>query len=246
MPRFKDDAIVLRVYEWSETSQVVVLLTANHGKVRGLAKGSKRQSPSLLQRFSGGIELLTLGQVIAHTKHTAELASITEWDQQAAYPHLRTDLQAQWLAMYAAELTAALLADLDTHTDVFDAMRRLLDALAGGNHQAALLVYQWLLLESCGYKPVLDRDTVHGGPLVMDTAYTFNPAAGGLTAARAAKDWRVREATVGLLRRVAEGDTLTDTDADAAAIARANRLLCAYARTLLDRDLSAMRLVMGV
>ena len=36
MPRFKDQAICIRHFEWSETSQVVALLTQEHGKVRGL------------------------------------------------------------------------------------------------------------------------------------------------------------------------------------------------------------------
>ncbi|MEO1235807.1 MAG: recombination protein O N-terminal domain-containing protein, partial [Planctomycetota bacterium] len=75
MPRFKDQAICIRDVDWSETSQVVVLLTETRGKVRGWAKGSRRQSPSSIQRFSGGIELLTAGQVVATTRPSTELAA---------------------------------------------------------------------------------------------------------------------------------------------------------------------------
>ena len=102
MARFKEDAICIRYLDWSETSQIVVLLTREHGKLRGLAKGSKRTSPGALARYSGGIELLTLGQVVGLTKPTSELATITEWDLQDPYPHLRRDLSAQHLGLYAA------------------------------------------------------------------------------------------------------------------------------------------------
>lgn len=243
MARLIDQAIVLREFEWSETSQVVVLLTEQHGKVRGLAKGSKRLSPSSLQRFSGGIELLTAGQIVANTKRTAELANLTEWDQQQSYPWLRTELSAQWAAMYAAELTAAMLADLDAHPNVFSAMTGFLDALGRAKPQAALLAYQWALLVDCGYRLELERDVAAGDDLRRAKAYTFDPAGGGFTTRAGSDEWRVREATVGLLRRVAAGQAMDSEDAEA--VQRANRLLGAYARTVLDRELNSMRVVLG-
>jgi len=243
MARLIDQAIVLREFEWSETSQVVVLLTEAHGKVRGLAKGSKRLSPSHLQRFSGGIELLTAGQIVANTKRTAELASLTEWDQQQSYPWLRTDLPAQWAAMYAAELTAAMLADLDPHPNVFAAMSRYLETLSCAKPQAALLDYQWTLLDDCGYRPQLARDVSAGGGLAEARSYTFDPAGGGFTTRGGADAWRVRSATLELLRRVAAGEAIGQTDDEA--LRRANRLLGVYARTILDRELNSMRVVLG-
>lgn len=236
---------MLREYEWSETSQVVVLLTRGHGKVRGLAKGSKRLSPSSVQRFSGGIELLTLGEVIATTKRTTELASVTEWDQQRTYPVLRQDLAAQWLAMYAAEVTAAMLADLDAHPAVFDALGRFLGELAGedATPQTALLCYQWALLSDCGYRPELAADVQTGQPLDGAAAYTFDATHGGLTHHEGASDWRVRAQTVALLRSVAAERPLDGAADDA--LARANRLLCVYIRALLDRELNTMRVVLG-
>ncbi len=73
-------------------------MTETHGKVRGLAKGSKRTSPSHMQRFSGGIELLTRGEIVATTKPTTELATLTEWDLQDDYHYLRRDLRLSSLA----------------------------------------------------------------------------------------------------------------------------------------------------
>lgn len=234
---------MLREYEWSETSQVVVLLTREHGKVRGLAKGSKRLSPSSLQRYSGGIELLTAGHVVATTKRTAELANITEWDQQDGFAHLRADLRAQHLAMYAAEATAAMLADEDPHARLYEALLALIAALAGPGKDAALLAYHWALLDECGYRPELDRDVVAGGDLPAERAYTFDPINGGFTATAGAADLRVRAATVALLRGLADG--ALDDAADEEALARANRLLCVYLRSLLDRELNTMGVVMG-
>ncbi|MFN9968750.1 MAG: DNA repair protein RecO, partial [Phycisphaerae bacterium] len=73
MATVMDDAICIRVWDWSETSQTVSLFCRSLGVVRGLAKGSKRQDA----RFSGGYELFTRGQAgVLITSHDA-MATLT-------------------------------------------------------------------------------------------------------------------------------------------------------------------------
>ncbi len=253
--RFKDHAFCIRHLDWSETSQVVALLTREHGQVRGLAKGSKRMSPSSIARFSGGIELLTRGEVVGIVKPSAELATITEWDLQESYPHLRSDLTAHRLALYAADLAHAMVAEQDAHPRVFDALAQLFDgvreAASGG---AALLRYQWVVLEDCGYRPELELDAETGEPLGAAASYLFDARAGGLRvakgldvpAANGSGPWRVRRETVEMLRSVARGEEVQSAKPQAAqATERANRLLCVYIRAILDRALPTMSFVLG-
>lgn len=257
MPRFKDQAICIRDLDWSETSQVVVLLTEQHGKLRGIAKGSRRQSPSGIARYSGGIELLTVGQVVATTRPSSELASITEWDLQQDYFLLRRNFRAQRTAMYAADVCNALLAEADPHPGVFGLLGALLDDLCGGGMRAeartpngdtsagvdaALLGFQWGLLEDLGYKPELGRDVRGGGELKSVQTYTFDPVAGGLTSERGIADWRVRSETVDALRVAASGEALGEIPG--ATLERANKLLCVYVRALLDKELPTMEVVL--
>ncbi|MCH7602254.1 MAG: recombination protein O N-terminal domain-containing protein, partial [Planctomycetes bacterium] len=61
MPTISDYAICIRRWDFSETSQTVSLFTRESGIIRGLAKGAKREKGN----FSGGFDLLTLGQVVA-------------------------------------------------------------------------------------------------------------------------------------------------------------------------------------
>jgi DNA repair protein RecO (recombination protein O) len=288
MPRFKEQAIVIRELDWSETSQIVTVLTQMRGKVRGLAKGSKRTSPSAVARYSGGFELLTLGQIVATIKPTAELATITEWDLQETWRHFRTDLAAQRMGLYAADLANALLADHDPHPGTFAALRAALAGMVhpgAGGRGAALLLFQWQLLTDCGFKPELENDVRTGAELEPAAVYAFDPRAGGLTGeisagttAGGAEDgigpWRVRRDTVEVLRDVARyaavlremtgqatGDEGATADANEPshaplpssgmgesgdeATVRANRLLCVYFRTILDRELPTMAFVLG-
>lgn len=243
MPRFKDQAVCIRDFDWSESSQVVVLLTESHGKIRGIAKGSRRQSPSSIARFSGGIDLLTAGQVVATTRPSSELASITEWDLQENHFALRKNFRGQQIAMLAADLCHAFLADLDAHPAAFAVLTDFLGALGGdpGGLDRALLRFQWGLLVDCGYKPELERDVRRSGELEAVPAYSFDPVAGGLTADKGLTDWRVRAETVKLLRRIEAGEA---AEAEADTVGRANKLLCVYARAILDKELPTMSLLL--
>ncbi|MFK7790804.1 MAG: DNA repair protein RecO [Phycisphaeraceae bacterium] len=246
MPRFTDNAICIRDVDWSESSQVVVMLTEQHGKVRGVAKGSRRNSPSAIARFSGGINLLSLGQAVLTTKPATQLASMTEWDLQDDHYHLRTNLEAQWFAMYAADLANALLADEDPHPGAFAAMQTLLRELSvAENAGQALLTFQWTLLVDVGYQPELDHDVETGGALPKTKAYSFDPKLGGLTARNSMNDerWRVRANTVELIRTIASNQSINSFTNDA--MTRANRLLCTYFRTLIDKQLPTMDFVLN-
>ena len=224
--------------DWSETSQIVALLTENHGKVRGIAKGSKRLSPGSIARYSGGIELLTLGQAVGLIRPSSDLANLTEWDLQQPYRHLHENLGAQRIALYAADLINALMADHDPHPNVFAALVNLL----GDTNDAALLRFQWRLLEDCGYRPQIDQDAQTGGAIEPQPSYVFDPRSGGLVAnGQAATNgatgpWRVRHETVEALR---------GNNEDKASIDRANRLLCVYARAILDRQLPTMSILLN-
>ncbi|HAC09503.1 MAG TPA: DNA repair protein RecO, partial [Phycisphaerales bacterium] len=53
MPTIRDEAVCVRHWDFSETSQTVSLFLRDHGLVRGLAKGARRERGS----FSGGFDL---------------------------------------------------------------------------------------------------------------------------------------------------------------------------------------------
>ena len=85
-----DQALCIRHWDWSETSQTVVLFTKTNGILRGLAKGSKRDKG----KFSGGFDVLSQGEIGFLLKRDSELATLTEWDVCETFPNLRDNLQA--------------------------------------------------------------------------------------------------------------------------------------------------------
>lgn len=234
MPPSKDQALCLRQMDWSETSQVVWLLARDLGLVRALAKGARRPG----ERFDGGIELLTRGEAIVYLKPGAELATLAAWDTLERFPLPRRSLDGFYAGLYLADLVLRLLQDRDPHPRLFDALAGALRAEAKAVLRA-LLAAQWMVLDECGYRPKLDADLETGGPL-LDSGLSFLPRRGGFSRrpSQAEPAWRVRPQTVAVLRNL---DTPGPDAAPPTAMdqVRAARLLDAYAREILGRDIPA-------
>lgn len=247
MPTIVDNAVCIRTWDFSETSQTVSLFTRAHGIIRGLAKGAKREKGP----FSGGLDVLTRGEVVAIVKPTKELATITAWHLQDLYPALRRSLPANRAAMYIADLVHHMLIDHDPHPRVFDAFVEALSALSDpAAIEPALLRWQWLLLAETGYQPQLDQDAQTGEALPHDSlTLGFSAAAGGVVAdasggsgGGAGDRWRVRRETIDALRQLVNGNFgVNSGGADLDSIRRANRLLAAYVREILGSEPPAMR-----
>lgn len=224
MPPRREHAICLRHAEWSETSQIVTLLTERDGLVRGLAKGSLRPRAD----FSGGFETLTRGEVVYFAKRSG-LSTLASWDVADTARAFRTDLTAQRLALYAVDLTAHLILDHDPHPRTYAALAALLDALGARRERAprleALARFQTGLLHEIGLLPdwgpaerpqvpPAERDRLSAAS-TPNTEPVFRfipdigrvlPQAGAPSDAVAEPGWAVRASTVSLLRALADQD----------------------------------------
>lgn len=240
VPTITDQAIVIRRWDFSETSQTVSLLTRDHGVVRGLAKGAKRDKGD----FSGGLDLLTEGEVVAIVKSGRDLATVTAWHLQRVHRVLRENLAANRAAMYMADLAHHMLIDHDPHPAVFDALSAALELLEQpARCEEATVRLQWTVLSEAGYQPELHRDARSGAALSdAHATLAFSAAAGGVVNDEIAADverWRVRRETIDLLRDVAAGASLAGRSDES--LRRANRLLASYAREIIGTEPAAMR-----
>ena len=245
MPSLRDQAICIRHWDWSETSQTVSLFTRESGVIRGIAKGAKRERAP----FSGGIELLTRGEVVAIAKPGADLATLTAWDLQETFPAIRTSLRSFHCAMYMADSVQHAIHDHAPHAALFDALLSGLRSLGAAPDMAIVLSHLWATLIETGWSPELTRDVVSGEPLAGAPTYGFAPSLGGFTGERSPLPaevspgpvWGVRSETLEILRGLAAGRQPGDSGPEA--IARAAKLLNAHLSFVLGRELATARAI---
>src|SRR5512147_2067986 len=154
----KDRAICIRVVDYSETSQVVTLFGRAAGKIRAIAKGSKRLKSS----FEGPIEPLSFGAIVFSGAHKDKLATLTEFQPQPVRGEVRRNLAALHSALFAAELLDLLTEEYDPHPELFDHFLSFLQDIEEGKAgpdrrdiMIRLILFQFVLLHEVGLQPVL-------------------------------------------------------------------------------------------
>ena len=156
MPLHTAEALVLRTYKLGEADRIVVFLTKDRGKKRGVAKGARRQR----SRFTGALEPLTEVRVAYFESERRELvglnyaetvrspllltASSLKESSSAATPALAGRYL---LVEYIAELLDEWAQDSDADDRLYRLGVSMLDALTAGAPPEPLARYfeYWLL-----------------------------------------------------------------------------------------------------
>ena len=155
-----DTAICIRAIDYSETSQIVTLFTRTNGKIRAIAKGSKRAKST----FDGAIEVFSYGKIVFADTKKEKLATLTEFEQQPAFTPLGDNLFALNCCLLGTELLSKLTNDYDPHPQLFDSFLQFLkntkkQQATDTEHRdipALLILFELVLLKEVGLQPVLN------------------------------------------------------------------------------------------
>jgi len=142
VPLYTADALVLRTYKLGEADRIVVFLTRDRGKKRGVAKGARRAR----SRFTGALEPLTEVQVAYFEKERRELVGLNYAETRRS--PLKFDNQdALGYVSYFAELLDEWAQEADADDRLYRLGASMLDALAVGVPVEPLARYfeYWLL-----------------------------------------------------------------------------------------------------
>ena len=150
MPLHTAEALVLRTYKLGEADRIVVFLTRDRGKKRGVAKGARRQrSP-----FAGALEPLTEVRVAYFESERRELVGLnyaetvrSPLSMATSTPAVPTQTSHYMLVEYFAELLDEWAQDSDADDRLYRLGASMLDALMAGVPTEPLARYfeYWLL-----------------------------------------------------------------------------------------------------
>jgi DNA repair protein RecO (recombination protein O) len=142
MPLYTTDALILRTYKLGEVDRIVVFLTRDRGKKRGVAKGARRaRSP-----FGAALEPLTRAEVAYFEKERRELVSLN-YAEPSRSPLSVPNPDVFAHVGYFAELIDEWAQDSDPNERVFRLGASIVEALAAGAPVGPLARYfeYWLL-----------------------------------------------------------------------------------------------------
>ena len=150
MPLYSADALVLRTYKLGEADRIVVFLTRDRGKKRGVAQSARRPR----SRFTGALEPLTEVRVAYFEKEQRELVSLN-FAEPVRSPLSTPNPDALGYSAYFAELIDAGAADADPDERLYRLGVATLEAVTAGGAVEPLARYFecWLLRLQGVYPP---------------------------------------------------------------------------------------------
>ena len=165
MPVYTAEALILRTYKLGESDRIVVFLTRDRGKKRGVAKGARRPK----SRYTGALEPMTRAGVAYYERERRDLVRLNYVEPQ------RSPLSVVGTAGGAAVLGhVGYFAELidewapEAHADerLYRLGSAVIDALAAGAPIERLARYfEYWILRLQGVYPALVICPGCGGPL---------------------------------------------------------------------------------
>jgi DNA repair protein RecO (recombination protein O) len=149
MPLYSADAIILRTYKLGEADRIVVFLTRDRGKKRGVAKGARRPK----SKFVGALEPLTHARVAYFEKERRELVSLN-YSEASRSALSGCTIESLGCAAYFAELIDEWAAEGHEDERLYRLGVSMVEALATGvPHEPLIRYFEFWLLSLQGVYP---------------------------------------------------------------------------------------------
>jgi len=150
MPVHTADALILRTYPLGESDRIVVFLTRDRGKKRGVAKNARQSR----RRFGGALEPMTCGRVTYRERERRDLVFLQDVATIRS-PLASVDGDALGYVSYFAELIDEWALDNDPSETLYRLGASVVDAIADAVPIEPLARYfeYWLLRLQGVYQP---------------------------------------------------------------------------------------------
>src|SRR4030042_618726 len=156
MSILKTEAVVLKGWNFGESSRILSVYSRDYGKVRLVAKGGR----ALKSKFRGCLEPLTRISIEYYDKRTRELQLLSRSDLLDPHMRLIGDMRGTVLGLAALELVFRAVSGEERSVEIYDLLTEYLPALsreAGGFAEGIFWRFETRFLGLMGYQPTWDH-----------------------------------------------------------------------------------------
>ena len=225
MPPVVTEAIVLHVFNYSESSRILRLATREAGVQSVMARGARASQ----RRFGSAVDLFAEGEVQYEARSGRDLHTLSRFDVVRSRVALGTSLDRFEGASALAEVMLRVAAEDETPATAFDALRAGLDSIASDRDaMVASIRAIWQLLGAIGFTPALEACVQCDAELAPDVDVSFSAEAGGVLCADCASHLSARRLPASARQQIAawlQGSDEAENDMDVLTGAAHRRLL---------------------
>lgn len=240
MSLYRDEAIVLRTQKLGEADRIITLLTREHGRVRGVAKGVRRTKSKFGARLEPGSHI----DIQLYTGRTFD--TVTQVESIFNYGEALTDDYSRW-TIAGAILEAAERFTSHEHEPAlqeFKLVTGAMKALADNKYDPSMILDAYLLrsLAVGGYAPSLINCSKCDAP---GPHRYFSLVGGGSVCAdcRPSASATPAPETLKLMSDLISGNWESAMESELRNRREANGLIAAYLQWHLERGLRSLQIV---
>lgn len=200
-------AVLLRGYDYGDSSRILRFYTRGHGLVSVVAKGVRGR----LGKGAAGLASFASGELSVYLKSHRDLHTMKDFAGSRTREGLGRDMLRFAGASAVAELVLAH-TEQESHAGLYEALEAALDRLDdvdASDLPGAVLTGLWTVTEELGFAPQVDTCVRCGAVLGEDDMGRFDLAAGGVrcpSCAEGAAGPRIGPIARGQLARLLAGE----------------------------------------
>lgn len=169
------EGIVLKSMDIRETSRIATFFTRDHGKVKGILKGIRKDP----QKFGSNIDKFSVNDIVYYQYRRSDLHLVSQCDLRQFFFPVRRDYQRSLAANYILELADIIMPSEEANQSVYQLILDYLNALESIKDIDKLVrIFQIKILLHSGFSPHLDSCVKCARPVKGKARFSL--ASGGL------------------------------------------------------------------
>ena len=171
----KSNALVLRTFDFRETSLIAFFYTKEFGKVHGILKGIRAEP----DKFASTLEPFSHNEIIFYHKRSTDLHLVSGCDLKNNFLFLRNDMYRFGHASFMMELLDALTPLEDKNEAIYDLTMECLTQMDTNTYYDRIpTIYKVKALSLSGFKPHLHSCVACDNKIISQSK--FSNSMGGL------------------------------------------------------------------
>jgi len=168
----KTEAIVLRKFNFGDSSRIAQFFTRDYGRISAMLKGARSPKSKIGQM----IDTPNLLQLILYKKETREVQFISEVDLIKHFSKIKDDYEKLKYASAIIELLTTLMLENEHNKKLFEGTVRILTLLDTTNENPVFLFtkYFFFFLKEIGYEFQIRHCNICGRELTEKDSVSYN------------------------------------------------------------------------
>lgn len=147
------EGIVLKTFDFRETSRIATFFTKDYGKVKGVLKGIRKDP----KKFGSHIDKFSVNDIVYYQYRNSDLHLISQCDLKEYFFPVRQDYKRSLAANYALELVNMIMPAEEENKDIYGLLLDYLQSLGAiADIDKLVHAFQIKTLLFSGFRPHLD------------------------------------------------------------------------------------------